>query len=52
MHDGDLKMSASHVGSNQVAVVIRELDVNERDKGEYRSMLGMSNISFVGCSVT
>lgn len=45
-------MSTLHVGSNQVALVIRELNVDEQDKGEYRSMLGMSNISFVGCSVT
>lgn len=45
-------MSTLHVGSNQVALVIRELHVDEQDKGEYRNMLGMSNISFVGCSVT
>lgn len=45
-------MSTLRVGSNQVALVIRELQVGEQDKGEYRSMLGMSNISFVGCSVT
>jgi len=46
-------MSTLHVGSNQLALLIKELDVDEPDKkGEYRSMLGMPDSSFVGCSVT
>ena len=46
-------MSTLHVGSNQLALVIRELDVDEQDKEEeYRSTLGMPNASFVSCSVT
>lgn len=45
-------MSTLQVGSYQVALVIRELNVDERDKGEYRSVLRMSNIGFLGCLVT
>lgn len=45
-------MSTSHVGSNQLALVRKELDVDEQDKGKYRSMLGMPNTSFLSCSVT
>lgn len=47
------KMLALPVGHNQLALVIRQLDIDEQDKqGEYRSTLGMPNTDFVSCSVT
>lgn len=46
-------MSTLHVGSNQLVLVIRELDIDDHDKkGGVQEHVRKANTSFVSSSVT